>query len=122
MPLFVAITWLIVVTILLCLPGNEFPKISWLNKIWFDKWVHLGLFFALTAIWCLYFSGKKTETGKRRKIFTRLAILSFVYGMTMEVIQHYFIPLRSFDVGDILADGAGSLGGFLYSLSKFLNK
>jgi VanZ family protein len=40
----------------------------------------------------------------------------------MEFVQHYFIPNRSFDLGDIIADGAGSgLGGFL-SVRLYIKK
>ena len=40
----------------------------------------------------------------------------------MEFIQKYFIPNRSFDVGDIIADGVGSAIGLLISLKLFIKK
>jgi len=36
--------WLIISTLLLTIPGSSFPKENWLEKIWFDKWVHIGMF------------------------------------------------------------------------------
>jgi len=37
----------------------------------------------------------------------------FMYGVVMEFIQKDFIPKRSFDGGDILADLAGGLFGYI---------
>jgi VanZ family protein len=117
-----AIGWSLVVTLLLCLPGTEFPTINWLNKIWFDKWVHIGLFLLLVILWCRAFSGKKSETGNQKKLFTRIALLGLLYGIMMELVQHYFIPFRSFDYGDIVADGVGSFAGFFFSAGRYIKK
>ena len=38
----------------------------------------------------------------------------------MEFIQKYFIPNRSFDVGDIVADGVGCAAGLLISLRLYI--
>jgi len=40
----------------------------------------------------------------------------------MEVIQHYFIPFRSFDYGDMVADAIGSAVGYFISVNRFLKK
>ena len=40
----------------------------------------------------------------------------------MEVIQGLFIPFRSFEIPDILADGAGSFIGYLISIRWFIKK
>jgi VanZ family protein len=114
-----AIGWSLVVTLLLCLPGTEFPAINWLNKIWFDKWVHIGLFLLLVILWCGAFSGKKSEKSKQKKLFIRIALLGFLYGIMLELVQHYFIPFRSFDYGDIVADGVGSFAGFIFSARRY---
>lgn len=111
---FLAIGWLLVVTILLCLPGTEFPKITWLNKIWFDKWVHTGLFLVLVVVWCRLYVNKKT--------FLCISLLALLYGVAMELVQHFFIPFRSFDAGDIVADGIGSAAGCFIAVKYFLKK
>jgi VanZ family protein len=111
---FLAIGWLLVVTILLCLPGTEFPKITWLNKIWFDKWVHAGLFLVLVVVWCRLYVNKKT--------FLRISLLALLYGIVMELVQHFFIPFRSFDTGDIIADGVGCAAGCFIAVKYSLKK
>lgn len=46
-------------------------------------------------------------------------ILGIVYGIAMELVQKYFIPLRSFDLGDITADAIGCIAGYFISIRKF---
>jgi len=103
--------WFLVVTILLCLPGSTLPKENWLDNIWFDKWVHIFLFAMLAWLFCSSF---KNFSGKKLRLFLAIVIACLFYGIVMEFVQKYFIPGRSFDSGDILADGIGSLmGGFI---------
>jgi len=57
-----------------------------------------------------------------KNIFLYLGIGWLMYGIGMEFIQKYFIPNRSFDVGDILADATGCAIGVLYSMSRYIKK
>ena len=118
-PFIVATGWLIIVTILLCLPGTEFPKINWLDKIWFDKWVHIALFLAMVILWCRAFSN---NSGKPKSLFSWIALLSIIYGIVMELVQEFFIPFRSFEIPDIIADGIGSFTGYLLSIRWYIKK
>jgi len=115
-----AIIWLLIITTLLCIPGTELPKIKWENKIWLDKWVHVFLFMVLVILWNKSYSGKKGTQVNTRKIFLQIMILGFLYGILMEVVQEYFIINRSFDLMDILADGAGCFIGYLISNKRFV--
>ena len=119
---FPAIFWFIIITTLLCLPGTDLPKINWLDKIWIDKWVHIILFLLLVVSLCWGMLGKNSLKKSFQNIFRWVAILSLIYGIIMEVVQHYFIPFRSFDIGDILADGVGSLLGYIFSIRRFIKK
>jgi hypothetical protein len=38
----------------------------------------------------------------------------------MEIVQKYFIPFRSFEPMDIIADGVGCVAGYFFSVKKFL--
>lgn len=119
--LIAATGWLIISTILLTLPGTTFPEENWLDKIWFDKWVHVGMFSVMTVLWCWYwFLLKKNVTSKKlRKIFITIGIAWLCYGIAMEFVQRYCIPNRSFDIGDIIADGTGCLLGMLFSIRRY---
>jgi VanZ family protein len=114
-----ALAWFIITTILLCLPGSAFPKENWFNKLWLDKWVHIGLFAIMVFLWC---RGILSTTKKKTLAFTQIAFYFFLYGIVMEFIQKYFIPNRSFDIGDIIADGAGSVAGLFLSIRLYIKK
>jgi VanZ family protein len=111
--LLLAISWLIISTILLTLPGTDFPKEDWLDKIWFDKWVHIGMFSLLTWLWCCAFPEKNGIT------FYLLGSSCLLYGIIIEFVQRYFIVNRSFDIGDIIADAAGVTMGLLIFFRRY---
>lgn len=115
------LTWLILITVLLTLPGSAFPKANWLDKIWLDKWIHLGLFSLLqfNLTWSAYkFNNKQL----RVNTLIWLAIGTVAYGIAMEFVQKYWVPNRSFDAGDIIADTAGTLLGAVYGWRRFIKK
>jgi VanZ family protein len=114
--------WFILVTILLTLPGSAIPKEDWLDKIWFDKWVHIGLFAILALLFCWGIYKRKMFTENRKRSFVMCGLLCLAYGILMEFVQKYYIPNRSFDIGDMAADGVGSALGVLYSIKVYIKK
>ena len=116
------IIWLIISTFLLTIPGKAFPKENWLEKIWFDKWVHIGMFSIMVFLWCWAFLRMNFNNEKLKKIFFLIAVLWLAYGIGMEFVQKYLVVNRSFDNGDIIADGVGCLAGLIYSTWKFIPK
>jgi hypothetical protein len=117
-----AIFWFIISTILLTLPGSSFPKNDWLSKIWADKWIHIGLFAIMVFLWCWAMLKIYTANKRLKVIFIEVGIVGLIYGIGMEFVQKYFIPFRSFDVGDIIADAAGCIIGVVYSISGYIKK
>ena len=117
-----AISWFIISTILLTLPGSAFPKEDWLNKIWFDKWVHIGMFSIMVFLWCWGTLKNQNEPLKLKKVFLALTIIWLSYGIIMEFVQLYFVKNRSFDTGDIMADAVGCVIGLIYSWSRYIKK
>lgn len=105
-----AILWFLMVTVLLTLPGKDIPKISFLEAINFDKVVHIGLFCGL--VFLFYWPVSKTDlsSSTKKSILLKIALAALAYGIIMEFVQKYFIPNRSCDVSDMIADG---IGGFL---------
>ena len=96
-----AIAWFITSFILLTLPGSDIPKYNFLEKIYFDKWVHVGMFCILVFLFSYPFI--KTYATKSR-IYLFVLVFAWAYGIAMEFVQKYYIPMRSFDIGDIIAD------------------
>jgi VanZ family protein len=122
-PFIASVAWLIISIILLTLPGTAFPEEDWLGKIWFDKWVHIGMFAIMVVLWCLAWKSlKPTAVGSLKKAFIIIAIASLTYGTAMEFVQLYLIAFRSFDFGDIVADAVGCTAGWLFSTRRYIKK
>ena len=124
LPLIAAIGWLIISIILLTLPGSAFPQENWLDKIWADKWIHIGMFGIMVLLWC-YASvlwKKDKSSHQLRQTFITIAIIFLCYGIAMEFVQKYYIPNRSFDVGDIAADTIGCTVGLIFSTRRYIKK
>ncbi|MBO9618851.1 MAG: VanZ family protein [Niabella sp.] len=114
--LIIALIYFIVTVILLTLPGSDFPKADFLEKIHFDKWVHIGMFALLVFLWDAWLAGGKQITPFKK--FIIVGVVALAYGILMEFVQKYWIPGRSFDVTDMAADGVGCIIGLL--ASKYL--
>ena len=107
-----AIFGLVTATMLFCLPGEEFPEAGWLEDIQLDKIIHVGLFFVLVILWCLP-SGSRISPKGINRVYLYITFAFFVYGIAIEFIQRYFVPHRSFDIFDIVADTVGCVAGFI---------
>ncbi|MBC7873788.1 MAG: VanZ family protein [Ferruginibacter sp.] len=116
------VLWLIISTFLLVIPGKAFPKETWLDKIWLDKWVHIGMFAIMVFLWCRATQGMNFEKRKLKTVFVFIALLWLAYGIGMEFVQKYLVSNRSFDTGDIIADAVGCLGGLMYSMKRYIKK
>jgi VanZ family protein len=118
-----AMGWFILTTVLLVLPLPVVPEEKWfLNIPLFDKWVHIGLFAMLTVLLCWGLYKRKKSAEILRSHFITIGITCLVYGIVMEFIQKYFVPNRSFDGGDIIADGVGAALGCLFSIRRYIKK
>jgi VanZ family protein len=107
-----AIAWFFLTLYLLTLPGSAFPKEDWFEKIQLDKWVHIALFVTLTTLCYMPFLPIQSPSFLGwPAVLIALSILA--YGIIMEFVQKYLIPFRSFDIGDIAADGMGCLMGYI---------
>ena len=119
-----AVISLIVATVLFCLPGDEFPERKWFEKIFLDKWVHIGLFTVLVLLWSLPVVHKVSMQAKLHRVLVGISIAFILYGVLIEFIQGNFIPHRTFGVDDMVADAIGcGLGFFLAKRQKkYLNE
>jgi VanZ family protein len=110
-----AVAVLVFFSFLFCIPGSAIPKDDWLDKIWADKWVHIGIFTSLIFLWSNAFEINVT------KGFFILVFVAVLYGFAVEIVQDQFITNRSFDLGDLLADFIGCLGG-VWLRTRYIKK
>lgn len=114
--------WFITSVILLTLPGSSIPSEKWLDAIWFDKWVHIGMFAVMVFLWCWVVVNTKLTSTKFIPVFLWITLAAIAYGVIMEFVQLYFIVGRSFDLKDMLADSIGAAIGFGFSRWRFIKK
>ena len=117
-----ALGWLILCTVLLTIPGDSLPGDHWIDIPMFDKWIHIGLFSIMAALICRWLLKKGITRGKEVRYFILCGLVCLAYGIIMEFVQKYWVPLRSFDSGDIVADGVGSALGVIYSVRVYIKK
>lgn len=76
------------------------------------------MFAIMVLLWCWASLRLSATQQKRNSVFISMALLWLLYGTGMEFIQKYYVTNRSFDPGDIIADGVGCAIGLLYSLGR----
>ena len=86
----------------------------------------MGTYWHCSPSWSLLFCWGIFKRGiltlKQNDEFYLTAIICLLYGIMMEFVQRYFIANRSFDTGDIIADGVGSAAGVIYSSGRYIKK
>jgi len=89
--------------IILFTPGSD----NRLPVVGLDKLIHFAIFsfLAITANW-------------RFGRFVPIAVALMLYAVFSEVIQHFWIPGREFDLIDIAADCAGAFGLLAFQASN----
>ena len=120
------IAWFFIVAVLTMMPGNDLPNVDLFDSIWeFDKLVHAGLFGGITFLFCLPFIGHDISRKSKIFYFLKISIAAIVWGISVEFIQKYFIPGRSFDLLDWAADTLGVVAGYwlaLMALTRYEKK
>jgi VanZ family protein len=103
-----AAAWAFVIFVLSSIPAKTFPSIQPFGN--FDKAVHLVLYAVLGAL-CLV-AARKTWSTRTAWLVLTTSFLALVYGITDELHQSW-VPGRSADPRDVLADGIGGVIGSL---------
>ncbi|MBW3469915.1 VanZ family protein [Arthrospiribacter ruber] len=114
-----AIIWLIIVIIALLTPGNNLPKAPSFPHA--DKLVHFGIFSILTFLWCRVGTINADYQINWRKLLTNLLVFTIIFPILVEYLQKY-IPNRSFEYADIVANLLGGLAGFVAFIILFKTK
>ncbi len=115
-----AITWFLLVLVLLCLPGKDLPEAGWLDLLHFDKLVHAALFGILLLAFAWPYRRSALPLPFRQQLLLRLLMATIVWGLATEFIQLFFIPGRAFDLADWLADALGALLAYALFRKKLL--
>lgn len=111
-----AVTWTLLIFILLVVPDGNLTKRGFLGIPHLDKLAHAIVFFLLVVLW---FRALRDDGGKGRTkaLALGLAQASFLYGTNMEFVQALFTT-RAFEGLDIVADGIGALAGYKWVVRR----
>lgn len=88
------------------MPNDDIPSADFFDLIYFDKWVHAGIFGLLVILLCWPFFKTKHAS---LPLFIKITICTILYGVAMEFVQKYFTSDRDYDVLDMVADSAGAI-------------
>lgn len=113
MRLAFGVGWLAFLLVAMLSPGDQFPEVDYFNLQ--DKVIHFICFGLLSFIWSGVRYSPKSGPSMRVIVWNFL-----IFGVLMGVLVEFgqiFVPFRTFDVYDILANELGSIAGFL----TFLN-
>ncbi len=113
-----AFLYLLVTLWLFTLPGSALPDNDWFDTLQVDKWVHATLFFGLCGLFMYPILSFDKSSYSKIKIFIVISSLAIGYGISIEFIQREYIPNRSFDIWDIVADTIGSILAFIWFKRK----
>jgi len=110
---FPGIVWGILIFILLSLPEDNLPELSFWQIIpYFDKLVHLGLFTVFSFLLCLAFRHQLKYYLLRKYWVISSFILSVLYGGITEILQKLFFH-RNAEQADLISDICGSILGII---------
>jgi VanZ family protein len=104
-----AIGWTILIAVLCLVKFSNLPSFGVSGA---DKYVHFTFHFVFTMLWGFYLWAKLNEITISK--IGRFVILSFCYGILIEIFQEIFTKTRRADIFDVLANGAGALVALVF--------
>ena len=106
---FFPLSWTLLTILLLCLPGSLVPGTGLFALKNLDKIIHALLFGMNVLFWGWHFESSAREYKNLKILFIAATAIIITLGVIMEYVQMYFIPNRSFDGNDIIANVVGSI-------------
>lgn len=108
-----SILWMCVILLTSLTPGGDMPRVQFS-----DKFAHAFVYFVLTILLARAWLKQDHKLVWRNRAFLLAFIVSMVFGIMLELFQHYFIEGRKGEVLDVVANMAGSL--FAYPMHRLL--
>ncbi len=110
--------WAIFIAFATLTPGESMPEVDFWDFANADKLAHFGVFAVLSFLMIRGFLLKSPFFGLKNKKIMLTLVITIMYGGLIEYAQS-FIPGRSIEFNDMLANGFGSMIGlFVYLFLK----
>ena len=104
-----AIGWTILIAVLCLVKFTDLPSFGVSSA---DKYVHFTFHFVFTILWGFYLWAKLNEITISK--IGRVVILSFCYGILIEILQEIYTKTRHADIFDVLANATGALVALVF--------
>ncbi len=116
----IVIIWASIVLILSGMPVYDLNKDRFINIPHLDKIIHFAMYYILSFLIIYSNHTNKNNNFTFKKTSTISFIISFAYGITIEIMQHYIFISRGFDILDIIANTSGILISILFYKKIFM--
>jgi VanZ family protein len=111
--------WSVIVLYISLTPANKIPKTNLFTINNFDKVVHFGMYFILSAIICKILLARNIN---KTTLFLITVFISVILGGLLEIIQGILPINRSCSMGDFIANSIGGIAGtlaYIYMPDKY---
>jgi VanZ family protein len=81
------ISYTALVYYLCLLPGSDLPSNDFFDKIYFDKWVHVMMYFGMWSLMVWLLKGPGHLDKNRITIFLSTAVICLLIGASIEILQ-----------------------------------
>ncbi|MBC5993812.1 VanZ family protein [Pontibacter cellulosilyticus] len=95
------------------LPSSSMPSLSVWELFSFDSFAHAFLFGILTFLMIVGLTKQFSYLKLRHFAIRASLFISFMFGVFVELMQHFFIYGRQGDIMDVLANTIGCLLGIV---------
>ncbi|MBS4073236.1 MAG: VanZ family protein [Algoriphagus sp.] len=110
MRLFLAVSWLIFLSLAMLTPGKSLPDVNLFD--FQDKLIHLLCFITQSYLWCGIGVDKSGKIPTNKRLWFNFAMFGILIGIFLETAQ-LLIPNRAFEWMDLIVNIFGGFIGFL---------
>jgi len=104
-----SIIWVLFILVMCSVRMTSIPLSGSIHIPNFDKLVHFGFFFVLSALLFMESTRQQNTSLTRLKVSMVIFLIAAIYGGSIELLQKFVFTYRSAEWFDFLADAAGSI-------------
>lgn len=112
--------WSTLILVMCFLPGSAFKSVKTFEHT--DKIIHTTFYLVHTFLLIGAFDKYKNLTNKQLNYSTIIISVPLSMGLFVELVQHFLINNRYWDVYDIAANALGVSLAFVFSKNQYIKK
>jgi VanZ family protein len=104
-----SLIWALVILFLCLLPSDKVNRLIFIRFVHFDIIVHFIFYFILEAILYIDISRYLKEQGKIYLIALLIVLILLLWGIMIELMQHYIVASRMGTASDVASNLCGTI-------------